>query len=152
MVYLLEGDLFEAPVDLLVWPVNTKGVMGNGIALAFRRKWPGVYEAYRKHCLEGKLKVGELFLVDHVICLPVKENFWFPSKLEWVEDGLKALACYLESEQVVSVGVPAIGQGYGKLDPVDVEALVLKYLEPLKTEVYYFARWGSTKTQKKRGA
>lgn len=151
MVHVLNGDLFEAPVDLLVCPVNTKGVMGNGIALAFRYKWPNVYKTYRETCFAGKLKVGELLIVDHVICLPVKEHFWNPSKLEWVEAGLKALALFLETEKIESVGLPAIGQGYGLLDPDDVFVLIDKYLEPLDTEVYYFEKWHK-RNQKKRGA
>jgi O-acetyl-ADP-ribose deacetylase (regulator of RNase III) len=49
--------------------------------------------------------------------LPVKEFFWNPSKLEWVEAGLKALALFLETEKIESVGLPAIGQGSSLLHP-----------------------------------
>lgn len=40
------GDLLNADVDALVNTVNTVGVMGKGIALQFKRRYPGNFRAY----------------------------------------------------------------------------------------------------------
>jgi O-acetyl-ADP-ribose deacetylase (regulator of RNase III) len=45
-VEIAKGDLLEQRVDAIVNTVNTVGVMGKGIALQFRRKWPANYKAY----------------------------------------------------------------------------------------------------------
>jgi hypothetical protein len=47
MVEFIRGNLLEADVDALVNTVNTKGVMGKGVALQFRRAFPANYKAYR---------------------------------------------------------------------------------------------------------
>ncbi|RLI76887.1 hypothetical protein DRP04_12165, partial [Archaeoglobales archaeon] len=53
MIVLLHGDLLEAKADVLVNPVNTKGVMGKGIARQFKQRFPRMYESYRRACLRG---------------------------------------------------------------------------------------------------
>jgi len=40
MIELTQGDLLKAKVEALV---NTVGVMGAGIALQFRHKYPGMF-------------------------------------------------------------------------------------------------------------
>ncbi len=41
-----QGNLLEARVEAVVTTVNTVGVMGKGIALMFREKYPENYRAY----------------------------------------------------------------------------------------------------------
>ena len=48
--FVSKGNLLEADVDALVNTVNTKGVMGKGIALQFKRAFPDNYKAYRAAC------------------------------------------------------------------------------------------------------
>ena len=40
------GNLFESKAEALVNPVNCVGVMGKGLALEFRRRFPGMFEDY----------------------------------------------------------------------------------------------------------
>jgi O-acetyl-ADP-ribose deacetylase (regulator of RNase III) len=54
-----EGDLFAQPdVKAVGHGVNTKGVMGAGIAVLFRRKYPDMYRQYVLWCDTGLLKPG----------------------------------------------------------------------------------------------
>ncbi|TKX18985.1 macro domain-containing protein 2 [Elsinoe australis] len=47
----VEGDLFSAPPNtVLVHACNCKGVWGNGIAKAFRIRYPGAYKICGAHC------------------------------------------------------------------------------------------------------
>jgi O-acetyl-ADP-ribose deacetylase (regulator of RNase III) len=47
MLTFQQGDLFESGCQALVNPVNCMGVMGKGLALVFRRRFPEVYDDYR---------------------------------------------------------------------------------------------------------
>jgi len=43
-----EGDALTTTADVLAHVVNTQGVMGAGIAAQIRKKWPSVYDHYKK--------------------------------------------------------------------------------------------------------
>ncbi|KAK3638479.1 ADP-ribose 1''-phosphate phosphatase [Elasticomyces elasticus] len=46
-----EGDIFDAPPDtLIIHACNCDGSWGGGIALAFKKHYPGAYEKYAAHC------------------------------------------------------------------------------------------------------
>ena len=45
---VLVGDLLESPAQTLVNTVNCVGVMGKGIALEFKKKFPEMYKDYVK--------------------------------------------------------------------------------------------------------
>ena len=53
MITPTTGNLFTAPADALVNPVNCVGVMGKGLALAFKRAFPPMDDAYVAACGSG---------------------------------------------------------------------------------------------------
>jgi len=57
---ILEQDIFSVSKGVIVHQVNCQGVMGCGIALQIRRKWPITYERYRAH----KFSLGQIQLVQ----------------------------------------------------------------------------------------
>ncbi len=52
-------------IEALVNTVNTVGIMGKGIALAFKQGYPENYEAYRKVCDDGDVEVGRMFVYEN---------------------------------------------------------------------------------------
>jgi O-acetyl-ADP-ribose deacetylase (regulator of RNase III) len=48
MIKLSDGDIFYSKCDAIVNPVNTVGVMGAGLALQFKKRFPEMFEAYVK--------------------------------------------------------------------------------------------------------
>jgi len=46
----LKGDLLTVKKGYICHQVNVEGVMGAGIALQIKRKWPEVYEQYKSLC------------------------------------------------------------------------------------------------------
>ena len=50
MIHFVQGDLFASGCEALVNPVNCVGVMGKGLALQFRRRFPANFAAYRDSC------------------------------------------------------------------------------------------------------
>lgn len=51
---IIKGDLFDPShnFDGLAQGVNTKGIMGAGIAVEFRKRWPAMFEEYKTLCNE----------------------------------------------------------------------------------------------------
>lgn len=66
MITWTEGDLFGCGIPALAHGVNCKGVMGAGIAVQFRNRWPLMYESYRKRCARrGGLIPGDVMPWQH---------------------------------------------------------------------------------------
>jgi O-acetyl-ADP-ribose deacetylase (regulator of RNase III) len=62
MINYIEGNIFESPAQVIVNTVNTVGVMGKGIAKAFKDYYPDMFQEYQKKCQNNELEVGKLFL------------------------------------------------------------------------------------------
>lgn len=50
MINYTSGDILNDDADILVNPVNTYGVMGKGLALAYKNKFPEMFEVYKATC------------------------------------------------------------------------------------------------------
>ena len=60
MISSIEGDLFTCGVPAIAHGVNCSGVMGAGIAVQFRDRWPVMYETYQIRCREGRMVPGDV--------------------------------------------------------------------------------------------
>jgi O-acetyl-ADP-ribose deacetylase (regulator of RNase III) len=115
MIELTSGDLLTANVEALVNPVSCPGVMGNGLALQFKRAFPENYRRYRLECDGGTLGPGEM------IVTPTKRHFRDASRVEDIEAGLIALMRVIRDLGITSVTVPALGCGFGGLSWEDYD-------------------------------
>jgi O-acetyl-ADP-ribose deacetylase (regulator of RNase III) len=59
MIRYTTGNLLDAPVEALVNTVNTVGVMGKGIALMFKERFPKTWQLIVKHVKRVKLRQAE---------------------------------------------------------------------------------------------
>jgi O-acetyl-ADP-ribose deacetylase (regulator of RNase III) len=50
MLTYIKGDLFNSPAQVLVNTVNIVGVMGKGIALEFKNRYPEMFKIYQDEC------------------------------------------------------------------------------------------------------
>jgi len=124
MIEYCRGNLLEASVEALVNPVNTQGVMGKGLALAFKNAYPGNFRAYAQACQSGQVRTGQMFITEQqpllgprwIINFPTKRHWRDPSKLEWVEQGLVDFRKVLSDNKISSVAIPPLGCGLGGLD------------------------------------
>ncbi len=134
-------SLFKSRLQTLVNPVNTVGIMGKGLALQFKRRYPAMFKRYKRFCDEGLLTVGRLDLYlahgDHwVLNFPTKEHWKDPSRLEWIDAGLKKLAESYESKSITGLALPELGCGLGGLNWTDVRPLIERHLGDLKIPVH----------------
>ena len=153
MIRETDVNIFESGADILVNTVNCIGVMGKGLALAFKNKYPRMYFAYKEACEEGLVRpgvlhvwegkaLGALFFGNEsalggvtIVNFPTKRHWRDPSRLEDVEAGLVALEAYLRPLGKVKVSVPALGCRNGGLAWPDVRALIFKHLSGLDAEI-----------------
>lgn len=136
------GDLFAQPVEALVNTVNCVGVMGKGVALEFKRRWPDNYKAYKRVCDARELTPGRMFVFDrgklfrdegprYIINFPTKNHWRSKSTLEYVSAGLDALIDEIRERGISSIAMPPLGCGNGGLDWKDVRPLIESRLAEL---------------------
>jgi len=134
------GDLLAAPVEAVVNTVNTRGVMGKGIALQVKQRWPEVDRAYRAASKRGDVALGHMHVVERgglgdgprfVINFPTKDHWRSRSKLPDIEAGLTELRALIEKLAITSIAVPPLGCGNGGLNWDDVRPLIEKALDDL---------------------
>jgi O-acetyl-ADP-ribose deacetylase (regulator of RNase III) len=140
----LRTSIFDSPAQTLVNTVNTVGVMGKGIAREFKTRYPDMYKEYRRLCEQGKLRVGNLHLwrgsTPWVLNFPTKTTWRRPSKLEYLELGLKSFRQNYERMGITSVSFPPLGCGNGNLDWNDVRPLMEVYLRGIPIPIYVHDR------------
>ena len=141
MLELTHGDLFTTPADIRVNPVNCVGVMGAGVALAFKQRFPAMFEAYLQACAAGEVRPGHLHTWRSpqgdawIINFPTKRHWRDPSRYEDVATGLDALRAYLASLGPVTVALPALGCGRGGLAWPRVSELIQVKLAELPATI-----------------
>lgn len=142
MITYVKGDIFTSPAKLIVNTVNTVGVMGKGVALEYKNRYPEMFRMYKELCDTKRLDVGKLALwkgeSKWVLLFPTKKHWRNPSKLEYVESGLRKFADNWDSIGVNSVAFPRLGCGNGGLNWDEVRPLMEKYLNPLPIQVFVY--------------
>lgn len=144
MITYRKGDLLKDDADCLVNTVNTVGIMGKGIALAFKNAFPHNYLAYRNAFSAKQLAIGRLLVVEDnnlllgqktIINFPTKTHWRLPSEYTYVVQGLTALHSFLTGSAINSVAMPAPGCGNGGLDWGRVKPLLEEKLSNLPVDI-----------------
>jgi O-acetyl-ADP-ribose deacetylase (regulator of RNase III) len=138
----LKGDIFESKAQTIVNPVNCKGYMGKGLALAFRERYPDMFIVYQEECRTGKLRIGKpTFYSDStpwILNFPTKDHWREPSKLEYIKEGLQFVVANYKQFGIISIAFPKLGAGLGTLSWDEVGPLMAKYLSQLDIDVYIY--------------
>ena len=140
MIKLTQGDLLKQDdVDVIVNTVNCVGVMGKGIALQFKNKWPANFTAYAAACKAGQVCPGRMLVFDSgglvkpnfIINFPTKDHWRGSSRIEFIRDGLVDLVAQVKRLGIRSIAVPPLGCGNGGLNWADVRPLIAAAFEAL---------------------
>lgn len=143
-VEIRNGDMFREGASVLVNTVNCVGVMGAGVALAFKTKYPDMFKEYKKLCAQGVIRPGKPFVWEQellgitIINLPTKDDWRNPSTLEYIELGIAFLYDFLKDRGAIKVALPALGCGHGKLDFSIVSKMIMDKLGGLEAEIILF--------------
>jgi O-acetyl-ADP-ribose deacetylase (regulator of RNase III)/uncharacterized protein YwgA len=150
MFKALIGDLFASRAQTLVNTVNCVGVMGKGVALEFKKRFPAMFEDYARRCANKAVRLGEPYLYREasgvmIVNFPTKAHWRSPSRLLDIEHGLDYLVAHSAEWGITSIALPPLGCGNGGLEWSEVGPLIYRKLRelPIDTEVY--APYGTPK-------
>lgn len=141
MLHYRDTTVFNIGAQTIVNTVNCIGVMGAGLALECKLRFPEMYEDYVKRCQGKEVKVDRPYLYrgyQNILILNfATKNHWkYPSKIEWIEQGLAYFVDNYEREGIISIAFPKLGCDKGGLDWNEVKDLMEKYLKDLSIDVY----------------
>lgn len=152
MVNVLIGDLFETKAKTIVNTVNCVGVMGKGIAQAFKKRFPDMFKDYSQRCQSGMVQPGAPYLYSDmlgtsILNFPTKKHWRSPSRLDDVINGLNIFEEKYKEWGIESIAFPPLGCGNGGLEWAVVGPVMYQRLSQLDIPVEIYAPYGTPKQQ-----
>jgi O-acetyl-ADP-ribose deacetylase (regulator of RNase III)/uncharacterized protein YwgA len=148
----LIGDLLNSRAQTLVNTVNCVGIMGKGVALEFKKRFPAMFEDYVRRCERKEVRLGEPYLYRdlsgvQIINFPTKDHWRSPSRLKDIERGLDYLVSQVGEWRITSMTMPPLGCGNGGLEWSEVGPLIYHRLRSLPFDIEVYAPYGTPKSQ-----
>lgn len=141
MKLMYKQDIFKSGCEALVNPVNTVGVMGAGLALAFKKKYPNNFDEYKQKCMDG-FDVNTIFITvedgKFIVNFPTKLHWKDPSQIGWIKTNLVNLREWCITNKIKSVAIPKLGCGLGGLSWSIVKPIILEIFENIDITVVLF--------------
>lgn len=142
------GDLFASQAQTLVNTVNCVGVMGKGIALEFRKRFPDMYEDYVRRCEAKEVRLGRPYVfkslvLPWVLNFPTKDHWRSVARLQDIVEGLRFLQKNFRGWGITSLAVPPLGCGEGQLEWRVVGPTLYRHLKELGIPVELYAPFGT---------
>jgi len=133
MIHTKFGDILTANAEAIVNTVNCVGVMGKGIALQFKMKYPENYQVYKKTCDQGRMIVGKVLVFEqntsanprYIINFPTKRHWKGKSTIQDISKGLDSLITEVKRLKIKSIAIPALGSGLGGLEWLQVKSIII---------------------------
>jgi O-acetyl-ADP-ribose deacetylase (regulator of RNase III) len=146
MISFTQGNLLEARAEALVNTVNTVGVMGKGIALMFKERFPENFRRYAAACKAKEVRTGRMFVTEiseldgprWIVNFPTKQHWKGVSRMEWITEGLQDLRRFVKENGVKSIAIPPLGAGNGGLIWSEVRPHIEAALGDLDTKIQVF--------------
>jgi O-acetyl-ADP-ribose deacetylase (regulator of RNase III) len=99
----VKGDLFNTEgIRAYAHGCNCAGTMDAGVAVAFKKRWPRMFEEYAARCADGRFHLGDVFV--------------------WNEGSVVVYKALRKSVELAAhagverIGLPRIGAGLGGLE------------------------------------
>lgn len=143
-VTIVKGNLFTSKAQTLVNTVNTVGIMGAGLALEFRLRYPEMFEKYVELCKKNQISIGKLWLFKAtdrwILNFPTKMDWKDDSKIEYLEDGLQKFVDTYKEKGITSVAFPVLGSNHGNIPEEESIEIMRRYLSKCKipVEIYRY--------------
>ena len=146
MIEYKNGDILREDVEAIVNTVNCVGIMGRGLALQFKNKFPQNFKEYQLACTNNEVQLGKMFVHQtgqlinpkYIINFPTKGHWKQNSKIEDISNGLDDLITIIEKYSIKSIAIPPLGSGLGGLDWKMVKKLIEEKLKNINCTVILF--------------
>src|SRR5437867_3988821 len=148
MVTVKLGNLFESKAQTWVNTVNCVGIMGKGIALEFKHRFPDMFADYEARCQRGQVRLGEPYLYKSlvepwVLNFPTKGHWRAVTNLQDIIHGLEYLLAHYREWGIRSLAVPPLGCGNGQLEWRVVGPTLYRYFHKMDIPVELYAPHGT---------
>ncbi len=133
MIEIVSGSMFDRQHDFLVNTVNCEGHPGRGLAKQFAERYPEATALYRLDCRDNRYHPGGTRLYveggQHLIFVATKGLWRNQSQYVWIEMISRKIHRNLlkyahDWEHPVSIAIPPMGAGLGRLDPDKIRLIV----------------------------
>ncbi len=143
-VKIVTGNIFTTECQVLVNAINCVGVMGAGIALECRLRYPEMHEKYIQLCDKHKIDIGLLWLYKcperWILNFPTKKHWKYPSKKEYLHAGLQKLCDSYQARGIKSIAFPLLGADKGGIPTEESMSIMQSYLRniDIPVEIYKY--------------
>jgi O-acetyl-ADP-ribose deacetylase (regulator of RNase III) len=143
-INIISGNIFTTRCQTLVNTINCVGVMGAGLALECRLRYPDMHQKYIELCQEKQIDIGLLWIYKSddrwILNFPTKKDWKYPSKTEYLRAGLAKFVSSYEARGVESIAFPLLGADKGGIHHEESLEIMLEYLEnvPIDIEIYRY--------------
>lgn len=145
-IIVIHGNIFNSKAQTIVNTVNCVGVMGKGIALVFKLRYPNMFELYQKYCAQHLIDIGKLWIYKGdesdpwVLNFPTKTHWKLPSEYEYIEKGLQKFVETYKEKGITSIAFPLLGANNGGLEKDKVMEIMQQYLRQcdIPVEIYEY--------------
>jgi len=146
---ILVGDILKSKAQTLINTVNCVGIMGKGIALEFKKRFPEMFKDYVERCERKEVKLGVPYLYrtlfpPQIVDFPTKDHWKSVSKISDIERGLQHLLRHYKEWGITSLAVPPLGCGNGQLEWRVVGPLIYRYVKQMDIPVEMYAPYGTS--------
>ncbi|WP_017220146.1 macro domain-containing protein [Moritella dasanensis] len=141
---VINGNIFTTDCQVIVNTINCVGVMGAGIALECRLRYPDMYKKYILLCKNNNIDIGLLWIYKStdkwVLNFPTKRDWKHPSKKEYLHQGLSKFVKTYAEKGIESIAFPLLGADKGGIQQEESLEIMKSYLEDLsiKVEIYRY--------------
>lgn len=150
-IKFIKGNIFNTKAQVIVNTVNCVGVMGKGIALVFKLRYPKMFDIYQDYCKQKYIGIGKLWLykgendAPWVLNFPTKFHWKYPSKMEYIEKGLSKFVETYKDKGITSIAFPLLGTHNGGLNKQQVLCIMNQYLGQcnIPIEIYEYDPFSS---------
>ena len=145
---ILIADILQSKAQTLINTVNCVGIMGKGIALEFKNRFPDMFKDYVKHCERKAVKPGVPYLYKalfppQIINFPTKDHWKSVSRIADIELGMEYLLDRYKDWGVTSLAIPPLGCGNGQLEWQAVGPLIYRYASQMDIPIELYAPYGT---------
>lgn len=144
MMHHCTTTVFNAGAQVIVNTVNCVGVMGNGLALECRLRYPEMFADYVARCRRGEVRIGAPYLYWYtpqfgILNFPCKQHWKYPSRLAWIAQGLAGVRVLPDLPSLTSIAFPILGCHLGGLREADVRPMMERMLTDLPMQIFICA-------------
>jgi len=117
----VKGDLFHTDgIRAYAHGCNCAGAMDAGVAVAFKKRWPRLFDDYAARCADRRLHLGDVFVWSEgdetVYSLAIQEHWKKKAKLPALTKALRKMVELAALAGIERIGLPRLGAGLGGLD------------------------------------